>query len=177
MRHNQASHAGLSLQYRQDLCSISRCFSPKALHITFHSFPDYFPVHSLDFRTPVLWKPLAVEKASALRQAGKGAGRGTIKKLNSRKTGLQVWRRPGFVSQRQITRAATRRQLASALPAPQNFSRSPAHLARRERGKRKSQAGKAEPSVWSASKCDALCKQMRGPGNLPLDWKQEKHQL
>lgn len=74
MRHNQASHAGLSLQYRQDLCSIRRCFSPKALDITFHSFPYYFPVHSLDFRTPVLWKPLAVEKASALGKGGGGGG-------------------------------------------------------------------------------------------------------
>lgn len=83
MRHNQASHAGLSLQYRQDLCSIRRCFSPKALDITFHSFPYYFPVHSLDFRTPVLWKPLAVEKASAL---GRG-GRGNNKKVEQQEDG------------------------------------------------------------------------------------------
>lgn len=108
-----------------------------------------------------------------------GGGGGTIKKLNSRKTGLQVWRKPRyrFVSQPQKNRAVTRRRLASVLPAPQNFSHSPAPPARQGRGRRKSKAGKAEPSVWSASKYDALCKQTRGPGNLLLDWKQQQHQL
>lgn len=93
MRHNQASHAGLSLQHRQDLCSIRRCFSPKALDITFHSFPYYFPVPRLDFGTPEPCKPPPT--GEPVHSEG---GRGNNKKVGHRKTGLQVWREPGLGS-------------------------------------------------------------------------------
>lgn len=89
MRHNQASHAGLSLQHRQDLCSIRRCFSPKALDITFHSFPYYFPVPRLDFGTAEPSKP-----PPAGEPEHSEGGRGNNKKVGHRKTGLQVWREP-----------------------------------------------------------------------------------
>lgn len=171
MRHNQASHAGLSLQYRQDLCSIRRCFSPQSPWHNFPFFPLLFSGSQSRLSDSRSVKTPGCRESQCTRKGGEG---GTIKKLNSRKTGLQVWRKPRyrFVSQPQRTRAVTRRRLASVLTAPQNFSRSPAPP-----GRGKSQAGKAKPSVWSASKYDALCKRKRGPGNLLFNGKQQKHQF
>lgn len=91
MRHNQASHAGLSLQHRQDLCSIRRCFSPKALDITFHSFPYYFPVPRLDFGTPEPCKPPPA--GEPVHSEG-----GTIKKLDTGRRACRSSESPGLGS-------------------------------------------------------------------------------
>lgn len=97
MRHNQASHAGLSLQHRQDLCSIRRCFSPKAIDTTFHSSPHYLPALGPDFRAPGPWKPPGVEKGRAGGRGGEG--RGNNKKVEQQQedgpAGLPAARRRG----------------------------------------------------------------------------------
>lgn len=93
MRHNQASHAGLSLQHRQDLCSIRRCFSPKALDITFHSLPYYFPVPRLDLGLPSRANPRLPE--SPCTRKGEG---GTIKKLDTGRRACRSSESPGLGS-------------------------------------------------------------------------------
>lgn len=125
MRHNQASHAGLSLQHRQDLCSIRRCFSPKALDITFHSFPYYFPVPRLDFGTAEPSKPPPAGEP----EHSEG---GTIKKLDTGRQACRSGRAPASVP--SSPGSPGQQPGAPAPPAPSNLCHDPAPR-RREGGR------------------------------------------
>lgn len=57
----QSGLTGRPSQHRQDLCSLRRCFSPKALDITFHSSPHSLPAHSPDSRAAPARSPPAAE--------------------------------------------------------------------------------------------------------------------